>query len=383
MTSTMRAIAVRPGTAGSIHARNVPRPSISEVPGGRGVLVEVVRVGICGTDREIADGLFGTPPQGDDYLVIGHESLGRVVEMGGGVPDELAAGTLVVATVRRPGDSPYDRLGMQDFTTDAPIECGINRRHGFMSELFVEDAGYLVPLPSSLSRVGVLLEPLSIAEKGLGQADRIQQRLRIWRPVRAAVTGAGTIGLLVTLLLRLRGAEVTVLSRRRAPYRNSELVKALGATYLSSVETDLATVTRDQGPFDLVFEASGFSPFVFDAANALAPNGVLVLSGVTGGSRTIEVDSDELNQGLVLGNKVIVGTVNASREDFLRGVTDMLQAETSDPGWLDRLLTTPVSGLDDADAMLAALEDPGTIKAYVDVLSEHGGDGSGREPGGA
>lgn len=367
MTDSMKAIAVRPGVAGSIHARTVPSPSISKVPDGRGVLVDVLRVGLCGTDSEISEGLFGSAPEGDDYLVIGHESLGRVAEVGPGVPSELAVGTLVVATVRRPGGSPWDRLGMQDFTTDAPIELGINRHHGFLSERFVEDATYLVPLPASLSGIGVLLEPLSIAEKGLAQAGEIQRRLRIWRPVRAAVTGAGTIGLLVTLLLRLRGVDVTVLSRRPAPYRNSELVEALGARYLSTERTDLATVARNQGSFDLVFEASGFSPFVFEAANALAPNGVLVLSGVTGGSRTIEIDADVFNQGLVLGNRVIVGTVNASRDDFVRGVTDMLRAEAFHPAWLGQLLTTPVAGLDDADAVLAALEDPATIKAYVEV----------------
>jgi threonine dehydrogenase-like Zn-dependent dehydrogenase len=367
MTSTMRAIAVRPGVAGSIHARTVPRPRLSDVPDGRGVLIDVLRVGICGTDAEIGEGLFGTAPEGDDYLIVGHECLGRVAAVGPGVPSEIAVGTLVAATVRRPGGSPYDRLGMQDFTADAPIERGINRRHGFLSEQVVDAPEFLVALPTSLSGIGVLLEPLSIAEKGLAQADAIQRRLRIWRPVRAAVTGAGTIGLLVTLLLRLRGVDVTVLSRRRPPYRNSELVEALGARYLSTQATDLAAAARDQGSFDLVFEASGFSPFVFQAAGALAPNGVLVLSGVTGGSRTLEVDADAFNQGLVLGNRVIVGTVNASHDDFVRGVADMLQAEASHPGWLGRLLTTPVAGLDDAGAVLAALEDPGTIKAYVVV----------------
>ncbi|MEX1169434.1 MAG: glucose 1-dehydrogenase [Chloroflexota bacterium] len=367
MTDSMKAIAVRPGVPASIHARTVPRPSISEVPDGRGVRVEVLRVGIDGTDREISDGLFGTAPPGDDYLVIGHESLGRVVEVGPRVPRDLAVGTLVVATVRRPGGSAYDRLGMQDFTTDAPIERGINGRHGFLSEQFVEDASFLVPLPTGLSGIGVLLEPMSIAEKGLSQADEIQRRLRIWRPARAAVFGAGTIGLLVTLVLRLRGVDVTVLSRRRPPYRNSVLVEALGGTYVSSEGTDLAAVAKDHGSFDLVFEASGFSPFVFQAAGALAPNGVLVLSGVTGGSRTIEIDANAFNQALVLGNRVIVGTVNASREDFVRGVTDMLRAEAFHAGWLGQLLTTPVAGLDDAQAVLAALEAPDSIKAYVEV----------------
>lgn len=369
MTGTMRAIAVRPGKAGSIHTRDVPIPSIADMPGGQGVLVEVTRVGLCGTDREIGEGLFGTAPTGDDYLVIGHECLGRVIELGPGVADVLAVGGLVVPTVRRPGDSPWDRIGMYDFTTDPPIECGINNRHGFLTESFVEDAAFLVAVPDALETVGVLLEPMSIAEKGIAQADEVQGRLRIWQPRKAAVIGAGTIGLLVALILRLRGVDVTVLSRRPAPYPNSDLVALLGATYLSTEETDLAAAGDDRGPFDLIFEASGFSPFVFEGAAALATNGVLVLSGVTAGERKIDVDANAFNQGLVLGNKVVVGTVNASHDDFVRGVADMGRAQALHPGWLARLVTTPVAGLDDPAGVIAALEDPGAIKAYVEVRS--------------
>ena len=367
MTSSMRAVAVRPGEAGSIHTRDVPRPSIADVADARGALVEVVRVGLCGTDREIGDGVFGTAPAGNDYLVIGHECLGRVIEVGPGARDTLAIGNLVVPTVRRPGNSPWDRIGMYDFTTDPPIECGINGRHGFLTEAFVEDAAFLVPIPQALEAVGVLLEPMSVAEKGIAGADEVQRRLRIWQPSRAAVTGAGTIGLLVTLILRLRGVEVTVLSRRRAPYANSDLVGRIGATYLCTEETNLGAAAQEHGPFDLVFEASGFSPFVFDAAAVLATNGVLVLSGVTAGERTVEVDANGFNQGLVLGNKVVLGTVNASHDDFVRGAADMLRAEESYPGWLQGLLTTPVRGLDDSAAVLAALDDPVAIKAYVEI----------------
>ncbi len=367
MTATIRAIAVRPGLAGSIHTRDIPRPAPGDVSGGRGVLVDVLRVGIDGTDREISEGLFGTAPEGDDYLVIGHESLGRVAAVGPGVPADLAIGTLVVATVRRPGNSAWDALGMLDFTTDTPIERGINGRHGFLAEQYVEDARFLVPLPATLAGVGVLLEPMSIAQKGISQADEVQRRLRIWQPERAAVIGAGTIGLLVTLVLRLRDVEVTVLSRHAAPYRNSDLVEALGAEYRSTESTDLSTAARDRGPFDLIFEASGHSPLAFEAARVLGPNGVLVLSGVTGGSLPIEIDANAINQSLVLGNKVIVGTVNSSREDFVRGVADMLRAEAFHQGWLEQLLTTPVAGLDDPDAILTALAAPDTIKAFVEI----------------
>jgi threonine dehydrogenase-like Zn-dependent dehydrogenase len=376
---TMQAIAVQPGVADSIHTRTVRRPDVADVPEGRGVLVRLIRVGLDGTDREISQGLFGSAPPGDDHLIIGHENVGRVVEAGPAVPPELGVGTIVVATVRRPGTSVYDQLGMQDFTTEAALERGIRLLHGFLAEYYVDDAAYLVPLPASLSGVGVLLEPMSIAEKGIHQADEIQRRLRIWRPERAAVIGAGTIGLLATLILRLRGVAVTVLSRRPRPYRNSELVEALGAAYLSTAETSLEVAANARGPFDLIFEASGFSPLAFEAARVLGTNGVLVLTGVTGGEKSIEIDANAINQGFVLGNKVMVGTVNASRDDFVRGVEDMLRAEAFHPGWLERLLTTPIEGLDDCAAVVAALEGKDAIKAYVD-LATHGKRSTARLP---
>lgn len=365
--TTMHAIAVHPGVPGSVHSREVARPSLDEVADGRGVLVRVLRAGLCGTDHEIIGGLFGTPPAGDDYLILGHESLGEVAAAGANVPPEFPPGTLVVATVRRAGTSLYDRLGMHDFTTDPPLERGINRWHGFLSEFYVDDPRCLVPVPASLAEVGVLLEPLSIVEKGLAQADEIQRRLRVWRPVRALVLGAGTIGLLTALVLRLRGIEVTVLSRRPRPYRNSDLVERLGALYLSTVDTDLRTAAGANGPFDLILEASGYSPFAFEAVAALSPNGVIVLCSVTGGERRIEIDANAINQDLVLNNKVIVGTVNASRADFVRGVEDLLRAEAFQPAWLAELLTTPIPGLDDVGAVLAALEDRDAIKPYVEI----------------
>ncbi len=369
----MQVVAVVPGTPDSLHLREVRRPSLDDVGGGRGALVEVIRVGVDGTDREIVDALFGTAPAGDDYLIIGHENLGRVVEAGPNVPGWLRPGALVVATVRRPGNSIFDRIGMQDMTTDDAIERGINLRHGYLADYFVEDAAFVVPLPESLEPVGVLLEPLSIAEKAIRQAFEIQRRLRVWQPARAAVLGAGSIGLLTALLLRLRDLDVVVYSRRRPPFRNSELVEAIGAHYLSASDTSLAALARNAGPFDIVLDATGFSPLAFEAAAIVARNGVLVLASVTGGERTAELPTDRLNQGLVLGNKVIVGTVNSHRDDFVQGVTDLLRAEAFHPGWLGRLITTRVDGLANHAEMLALLrDDPETIKIVVEVAAARG-----------
>jgi glucose 1-dehydrogenase len=372
MTTMMNAIAVYPGQAGSMHLAQVPRPTLADVPGGRGVLVRVLRVGVDGTDREINEAQYGQAPPGSSFLITGHESFGRVEEVGPDVPSTIRPGTYVVATVRRPGHSLYDQIGRQDLTTDEVYyERGINLLHGYLTEYYVDDAEYLVPLPETLREVGVLLEPLTVSEKGLDQAFQLQRRLEVWRPRRAAVLGAGTIGLLAALALRLRGLEVVCYSRRPAPHLNSDLIEALGGHYVGSTTTSLAQAAEEYGPFDIMFEATGFSPLVFEAAEALGKNGVLVLSGVTGGDRTVEVRADKVNQSLVLGNKAIVGTVNAARDHFLRGVDDLIKAEAVFPGWLRRLLTTPVYGLENHAQMLHHLtHDQDAIKVYVQVTRD-------------
>lgn len=352
-----------------MHLRDVPEPELAEIAEGRGVLVQVLRVGVDGTDKEIDNAEYGQAPPGDDYLITGHESLGRVLAVGPNVPATLRPGTLVVATVRRPGASIYDQIGMQDMTTDTTYyERGINLRHGYLCERYVEDARYLVPVPEALHEVGVLLEPLAVSEKGIRQAEEIQRRLRVWQPRRAAVLGAGTIGLLATLALRLRGTEVLCYSRREAPYLNSALVEKIGASYASSRQTTLVEAAAQHGPFDVIIEATGHSPLVFEAMEALGANGVLVLSSVTGGDGRTDVPADRINQGFVLGNKVMVGTVNAHRDDFERGVSDLIRAEAVYPGWLSCLLTTPVRGLENHAEMLRRLrEDREAIKVFVEV----------------
>jgi len=359
---------VHPGKASSIHLADIPEPSVKDVPDGRGVLVEVLRVGVDGTDKEIIDAKYGAAPPGDDFLVTGHENFGRVLEVGPNVPTTIKPGGLVVSTVRRPGHSLYDEIGLQDFTTDdVYYERGINLLHGYLTERYVEDSEYVVPLAESLSEVGVLLEPTTIAEKGINQAYEIQRRVKVWRPQRAAVLGSGTIGLLAALILRLRGLEVVCCSLPKAPYLNSDLIDELGGTYVSTQDLTLDQVAARHGPFDLMLEATGFSPLVFEAAKVLGRNGVLVVASVTGGDRKAEVPADEINRGFVLGNKVMVGTVNASREDFERGVVDLIRAEAIYPGWLGKLLTTPVQGLDRYQEMAEHLEQGDGIKTYVEV----------------
>src|ERR671932_1537177 len=364
----MKAIAVHPGSPNSIHLREIPEPSVDDVADGRGVLVKVLRLGVYGTDKEINDAEYGAAPEGYDFLVTGHESFGRVLEVGPNVRD-LKPGDYVVATVRRPGSSIYDRIGTYDMTTDETYyERGINLLHGYLTERYVDDQDYIVKVPAALKEVGVLLEPMSIAEKGIKQAYEIQRRLKVWRPQRAAVVGAGTLGLLATLILRLRGLEVTTLARTEPPTLNSELAEAAGGRYVSTRRMPLKEAAEEYGPFDIIFEATGVSSVAFEGMEALGKNGVLVLTGISGGDHTVEVPGDHIMLGFVLGNKVAVGTVNANRTYFERGVEDMALSQAQYPGWLERLLTHPVQGLDNYEEMIRLLtEEKNAVKVFVEV----------------
>src|ERR1051325_2101819 len=226
----MRAIAVHPGKPNSIHLREIPEPQVTDVPDGRGVKVRVLRVGVDGTDKEINAAECGAAPPGDDYLVTGHESFGQVVEVGPDVPTTIRPGTYVVASVRRPGTSIYGKIGLQDFTTDdVYYERGTNLLHGYLTEYYVEDHGYVFPLPQNLAEVGVLLEPTTVAEKGINHAYEIQRRLKVWESRSACILGSGTVGLLTALVARLRGLELTVYSLPQRPYRNADLIDELVA----------------------------------------------------------------------------------------------------------------------------------------------------------
>jgi glucose 1-dehydrogenase len=366
----MKAVAVIPGSANSIHLRDVPKPAVDDVSGGRGVLVKILRVGVDGTDKEINAAEYGMAPPGFDYLIIGHESFGIVEEVGPNVT-EVRPGDFVVATVRRPGGSIYDKIGTYDLTTDdVYLERGINLRHGFLTEYYVDSPEYIVKIPQGLKQVGVLMEPMSVAEKGITQAYEIQKRLRVWRPRKAAVMGCGTLGLLATMILRLKGLEVVTFGRSNAPYLNSMLAEELGARYVSTLETTITDAAAVYGPFDIIFEGTGSSAVVFEAAGAVAKNGILILSSITGGGKTLEIQADKINLDFVLGNKVMFGTVNANREYFEIGAKDFSQSELQYPGWLAKLLTHPVTGLENFEEMIRTLTTgKGAIKVYVEIAS--------------
>lgn len=366
----MKAVAVFPGRANSAHLADLERPNLTTVPNGRGVLVRVLRVGVDGTDKEINAAEYGAAPPGYEFLVTGHEGFGMVEKVGPNVT-EVKPGDYVVATVRRPGTSIYDLIGTNDMTTDDTYyERGINLLHGFLTEFYVDDAEYIVKVPPTLRETGVLLEPFTVVQKGITQAYEAQRRLRVWRPRKAAVMGAGTIGLLAALALKLRGLDVTVFARQPKPSLRADLLNEIDARYISTLDTPILEGASQFGPFDLVFEATGASQVVFESMQAVAKNGVLVLSSVTGGNKKVEVPADKINLDFVLGNKLLVGTVNANREYFESGVRDMALGQAMYSGWMNQLLTHPVEGLErysDAFSQLETARE--AIKVFYKVAS--------------
>jgi threonine dehydrogenase-like Zn-dependent dehydrogenase len=328
----MKAIAVFPADRRA-DLIDVPEPAITRPTEAR---IRILDVGICGTDREICAFEYGTPPAGSKHLVIGHESLGRVIEVGAGVR-HVRPGDLVVTMVRRPCPHAHCSsctLERQDFCfTGDYQERGIKERHGFMTETIVEDERYLVPVPASLRDVGVLAEPLTIAEKALIQVWDVQERLPWSCPHKpgkrhghcrtAVVLGGGPVGLLGAMALRAADFDTVVYSRERAPNEKSAIVEAIGATWASAEEETPEKLAQRVGPIDLVYEAAGASRVAFEMMQVLGANSVFVFTGVPGRKAPVEVDTDLLMRNLVLRNQMVFGTVNAGRDAFEAAVRDL------------------------------------------------------------
>jgi threonine dehydrogenase-like Zn-dependent dehydrogenase len=367
----MKAIAVTPGTPNSVHLEEIEKPSLSQIDDGKGVLVRVLKVGVDATDREINDALYGKAPVGDNHLVIGHESFGVVEAVGENVK-RVKPGDYVTATVRRPGGSIYDLIGTNDMTSEEEYyERGINLRHGYLTEYFVDEDEYIVRVPQGLKHLHVLMEPMSCAAKAVHQAFEAQARMKVWRPKVAYVLGAGQIGLLATLVLKLRGLEVFSFARGKAPNLKSEIVGGLEATYVSTQETSMGDLAKETGKPDLIVDATGSSRLAFEAMQHVGHNGVVVWTGITGGEQKIEVPADNINLEWVLGNKLLLGSVNANRGHFEMGIRDLALGEMMYPGVLGRILTNPVDGLDNyAEMMRLLVEEKSALKVFVNVAEE-------------
>jgi glucose 1-dehydrogenase len=329
----LKGLAVFPGSQRVTVAELEP----PRLAGASQVLLRVRDVGICGTDREICSFEYGTPPSGDDHLVIGHEALAEVIDVGPGV-EGLRAGDLVVPTVRRPCPHPHClpcRSGHQDYCyTGDFTERGIKEAHGYLAEHVVEREPNLVVVPPDLESLAVLTEPLTIAEKALAQVFWLMQHRPPWlspdtppeqrgRGLSALVLGVGPVGILGAMALAVSGFQTYVYSRELAPSPRTDLVAAIGAVYVSSQTTTASDLASHIGNIDVVYEAVGHSHFALEVLRVLGHNGIYVLTGIPGPQAFIEADSASLVRDMVLKNQVLFGTVNAGADAFAAAVAHL------------------------------------------------------------
>jgi threonine dehydrogenase-like Zn-dependent dehydrogenase len=344
----MKALMVQPKSASSLRIEEIGEPPLTQGD----VLVEAVALGVCGTDREIMEGKYGSPPSGHKRLVIGHESLGRVVDSPAGSP--VKAGDLVVPFVRMPDPVPCDccAAGQWDRCRNGQFtEHGIKDLDGFGRERYRVPSDHLIKLPNDLGVAGVLMEPTSVVARAWMQLDAMITNA-CWKPNRVLVTGGGPVGLLAAMLGVQRGMQVTVFDRATEGLKPS-LVRELGARYQTGTYESLGD------DFDILVECTGAPALVLGAAMRLKPDGICCLLGVSSQSTSDSVDGGALNDRLVLGNRVVFGSVNANRSHYEAALDGLKKADRK---WLDRLLTRRVP-LDDA---LSAFEkDPDGVKTIV------------------
>jgi threonine dehydrogenase-like Zn-dependent dehydrogenase len=343
----MRAVAVFPSEK-SLRLVDHPEPP---APVRSEVKLRMLDVGVCGTDREIAHFDYGTPPSGSPYLVLGHESLARVVELGPDVK-HISKHDLVVTTVRRPCPHANCRacaIGRQDFCFTGDFsERGIKERHGFMTELVVDEERYMQVVPQKLRDVGVLIEPLTIAEKGLRQVWDVQDRLP-WGGAdttsgdghghRAVVLGAGPVGMLGLLALLVRGFDTTMYSSGPASSEKGRWVEEVGGHYVSTADMTVSQLAEQIGNIDLVYEATGVSSLAFEMLAFLGINGVFVMTGVPALKAPVSIDVDRLMRNMVLKNQLMFGTVNAAPSAFQEAIADLGRFEARWPKPLRKLIT--------------------------------------------
>jgi threonine dehydrogenase-like Zn-dependent dehydrogenase len=314
------------------------------------VKLRMLDVGVCGTDHDIAHFTYGAPPPGDPYLVMGHESLGEVVEVGGAVSN-LKPGDLVVTTVRRPCGRPECnpcRQGRPDFClTGGYTERGIRGRHGFMTDEVVDVATNMHLVPRTLADVAVLTEPLTIAEKALIELESVVKRFPWVHPVReeegrgssAVVLGAGPVGLLGALALLVRGFDTWVYSRESATSARAAWVESVGGHYIESATLPIKDLGTKIPNLFLIYEATGAASVAFAAFSAIGKNGVLILTGVPGHDVQVTLDAEQVMRDLVLKNQVIYGTVNAGPPSFDNAIHDLASFDERWPGPLRQLIT--------------------------------------------
>ncbi len=325
----MKALSVVPLQAGSAALMDMDEPPQSDGP----ILVETLAVGICGTDIEILSGEYGWSPPGSERLVLGHESLGRVLEAPADAP--VAPGDLVVGIVRRPDPVPCANCAVMewDFCRNGQYtERGIKEHDGYLSERFRITPEFVVKVDPQLGILGVLLEPTSVVAKAWEEVDRVGGRAH-WAPRTALITGAGPIGLLAALLGSQRGLDVHVLDRMTEGVK-PDLVRSLGATYHSGPVNEIGF-----NP-DVIIECTGVSSVILDAMDSVGVGGVVCLTGVSSGGHEINFDEGKLNRNMVLENVAVVGSVNANRRHYDAAARALSAADRT---WLAGLVNRRVA----------------------------------------
>jgi len=346
----MQALTVVPGKIGSVRVEEVAEPAADD----GAILVETLAVGVCGTDLEIIEGRYGWAPPGRDRLIIGHESVGRVVE----APKNsgLSSGDLIAPIVRRPDPVPCPNCAVGEWDmcrNGLYVERGIKQRDGYCSKWFRIEPEYSVRLAPDLEQIGVLVEPASVVAKAWEHIEKIARRAR-WEPSRVLITGAGPIGLLAALMGMQRGLEVHVLDRLTEGPKPG-LVHDFGAIYHTGT---VGEACRDT---DIVIECTGVGRIVFDAMQHTAAGGIVCLTGISSGSRDLRIDAAALNRVLVLENDVVFGTVNANRRHYEAAAMALMKA---DRRWLSRLISCRVPLTRWADAVQRR---PTDVKTVIDL----------------
>lgn len=357
----MKAITITPGKKNSARLIEIPKPKIKE----NEVLVKTLKVGIDGTDREINRAEYGQSPEGSEYLILGHEALGEVIEIGSRIikqKSDLNIGDYIVPLVRKPDDCHYCKNGQPDMCIKGNYtEHGIKGKHGFLREFFPANPEYIVKVPKELGSSAVLLEPLSIIEKGIRLGWKIQKRM-VWDPKIGVVLGLGPIGILGAIILKLKGLSVWIYSKEEEKHPKVDIIREMGINYISSTEIQLEELPGKIGEnIDFLLEATGNSIVAINAMSLVGQNGVLCLTGVTGGHKKITICADCLNLDLVLGNKLIYGTVNANKIDFESGIHHMVQINEKHHNLLEKLITHQYS----PNQFKKALKDFKGIKALI------------------
>ena len=353
----MKAGIVTPGQKDSARLIEMDMPVMSS---GQ-ALVRLLELGIDGTDIEINRGEYGETPPDKDFIVLGHEAVGQIENPG---TTQLGKGDFVVPMVRRPDDCVDCQRGQLDMCLVGNYrECGIKGAHGFLREYLAEDVDFLVPVPKELRNIAVLTEPTSIATKGIEQAIEFHNRSA--NPIDIAVVlGAGPLGLLTTALLKLYDYNIYTLDVVPRSSVKAQLVESVGANYVDGNVSSVVSLADKIGNLDLIMEATGNSTVAFQAMSVLGTNGILCLMGVSTGQKPLEVNASCLNMQMVLGNKMVFGTVSSNRGHFERSVESLIHIEERWPGWLSRLITRRLTLDKFRDALDPA---PDNIKTVIEL----------------